>query len=86
MRYLHFELCYYQLIDFAIERGFKLFEAGAQGDHKLARGFDPVKTRSAHYIKHRAFAKAIATYVEEESLSVNQVVRHQKEHGAYRKK
>ncbi len=52
---LHFELCYYQGIDFAIERGFKLFEAGAQGEHKLARGFLPSLTYSAHKIRDPAF-------------------------------
>src|SRR3712207_9532090 len=51
-RNLHFELCYYQAIEFAIERGLKLFEAGAQGEHKLARGFLPSLTYSAHEIRH----------------------------------
>ena len=65
-RNLHFELCYYQAIEFAIERGLSLFEAGAQGEHKLARGFLPTLTYSAHSIRHPAFRRAIERYIEEE--------------------
>ena len=65
-RNLHFELCYYQAIEFAIERGLTLFEAGAQGEHKLARGFLPTLTYSAHSIRHPAFRRAIERYIEEE--------------------
>ena len=50
--FLHFEVCYYQAIDFAIERGLACVEAGAQGEHKLARGYEPRLTRSAHWIGH----------------------------------
>lgn len=64
--YLHFELCYYQAIDFAIEHGLARVEAGAQGGHKLARGYEPVKTYSAHYVAHPAFRDAIADYLENE--------------------
>jgi uncharacterized protein len=65
-RNLHFELCYYQAIEFAIERRLALFEAGAQGEHKLARGFLPSLTYSAHEIRHPAFRRAIERYLAEE--------------------
>ena len=63
---LHFEACYYQAIEFCIERGIRLFEGGAQGAHKIARGFLPVRTASAHWIADRAFAEAIGAYLAEE--------------------
>ncbi len=65
-RNLHFELCYYQAIEFAIERRLALFEAGAQGQHKLARGFLPTVTYSAHAIRHPEFRRAIERYIVEE--------------------
>jgi predicted N-acyltransferase len=65
-RNLHFELCYYQAIEFAIERRMELFEAGAQGEHKLARGFLPTLTYSAHEIRHPGFRYAIEQYLAEE--------------------
>jgi predicted N-acyltransferase len=65
-RNLHFELCYYQGIEFAIERRLNLFEAGAQGEHKLARGFLPTLTYSAHQIRHLGFRRAIERYIAEE--------------------
>ncbi|MEG3177779.1 GNAT family N-acetyltransferase [Sphingomonas sp. RB3P16] len=68
--FLHFELCYYQAIDAAIARGLKTVEAGAQGEHKLARGYVPVPTWSAHYIPDAGFRRAIAGYLERERQSV----------------
>src|ERR687886_374607 len=65
-RNLHFELCYYQAIEFAIERRLELFEAGAQGEHKLSRGFLPSLTYSAHEIRHPGFRRAIEQYIAEE--------------------
>jgi predicted N-acyltransferase len=65
--FLHFELCYYQAIDAAIERGLQRVEAGAQGEHKLTRGYRPVPTYSAHYIPHPDFRRAVADYVEREA-------------------
>ena len=56
--FLHFEVCYHQAIDFAIERKLKVVEAGAQGEHKLARGYRPVTTHSAHYIAHPGLRNA----------------------------
>jgi predicted N-acyltransferase len=68
--FLHFELCYYQAIDAAIARGLKTVEAGAQGEHKLARGYSPVATFSAHYIPDAGFRRAIADYLEREREAV----------------
>ena len=65
-RNLHFELCYYQAIEFAIERRLAIFEAGAQGEHKLSRGFLPSLTYSAHEIRHPGFRRAIEQYIAEE--------------------
>lgn len=64
---LHFATCYYQAIAFCIERGIQLFEGGAQGAHKLARGFLPVKTWSAHWLKQPQFAKAVEDYLRRET-------------------
>src|SRR3546814_7562728 len=69
-RSLHFELCYYQAIDYAIAHGLKHVEAGAQGAHKLARGYRPTPTWSAHYIVHPDFRRAIADYLEAERNAV----------------
>ena len=68
--FLHFELCYYQAIDFAIARGLKRVEAGAQGGHKLARGYSPVATWSAHYIVHENFRAAVAHFLDQERNAV----------------
>lgn len=68
--FLHFELCYYQAIDAAIARGLARVEAGAQGEHKLARGYAPVATWSAHYIPEPSFRRAVADFVERERLAV----------------
>jgi hypothetical protein len=70
VQFLHFELCYYQAIDAAIARGLKTVEAGAQGSHKLARGYVPVPTYSAHYIPDPGFRAAIADYLDRERLAV----------------
>ena len=64
--FLHFEVCYYQAIAFAIERGLKRVEAGAQGEHKLARGYRPVATWSAHRIADPGFRRAVADYLKRE--------------------
>jgi predicted N-acyltransferase len=70
--FLHFELCYYRAIDAAIERGLKRVEAGAQGGHKLARGYEPVQTCSMHYIADPGFRAAVADFVEREREGVAQ--------------
>jgi predicted N-acyltransferase len=72
--FLHFELCYYQAIDWAIENGLTFVQAGAQGEHKLARGYEPVITRSAHFIANSSFRKAIANFLEGERASVDSEV------------
>lgn len=68
--FLHFELCYYQAIDAAIARGLAVVEAGAQGAHKLARGYVPVPTYSAHFIPDRGFRAAIADFLARERAAV----------------
>jgi predicted N-acyltransferase len=70
VRFLHFELCYYQAIDIAIELGLPRVEAGAQGGHKLARGYEPVKTWSAHWIADPGFRDAVADFLEREREGV----------------
>ncbi|MGL4314803.1 MAG: GNAT family N-acetyltransferase, partial [Sphingomonas sp.] len=64
--FLHFELCYYQAIDAAIARGLKTVEAGAQGEHKLARGYAPVPTWSAHYLPDPNFRRAVSDFLAAE--------------------
>jgi len=68
--FLHFELCYYQAIDAAIARGLQSVEAGAQGEHKLSRGYRPVPTWSAHYIPNAGFRRAVADYVAREAAAL----------------
>ena len=68
--FLHFELCYYQAIDAAIDMGLSRVEAGAQGEHKLARGYEPIATHSAHYIAHPGLRGAIADYLTDEREAV----------------
>ena len=70
--FLHFEVCYYQAIDFAISRGLSRVEAGAQGEHKLARGYRPVITTSAHDIPDAGFRRAVAAYLEQERDAVRE--------------
>ena len=68
--FLHFEVCYYQAIDYAITHGLKCVEAGAQGEHKIARGYEPVTTYSAHYIADPGLRRAIADYLKRERAHV----------------
>jgi uncharacterized protein len=85
VRNLHFELCYYQGIEFAIERRLKLFEAGAQGEHKLARGFLPTLTYSAHEIRDPAFRHAIERYVAHEKELLAEDMAEYALHDPYRR-
>ncbi len=64
--FLHFELCYYQAVEWACEHSFKSVQAGAQGEHKVARGYEPVITRSAHFIPNRSFRDAVAQFLDAE--------------------
>jgi len=68
--FLHFELCYYQAIDYAIAHKLAVVEAGAQGEHKLARGYEPTSTYSVHWIAHPGLRRAVADFLEHERLSV----------------
>jgi predicted N-acyltransferase len=68
--FLHFELCYYRAIEWAIAHGLSSVQAGAQGEHKIARGYEPVMTRSAHYIADRGFRDAVASFLENERSAI----------------
>ncbi|MEM1400159.1 MAG: GNAT family N-acetyltransferase, partial [Pseudomonadota bacterium] len=70
-RFLHFEACYYQAIDFAIQRGLKRVEAGAQGQHKVQRGYLPVRTYSAHLIRDPSLRRAVDSFLDEERRMVD---------------
>jgi len=83
--FLHFELCYYQAIDIAIERGLARVEAGAQGEHKLARGYEPVATFSAHYIPHEGFRRAVAGYLDAERRAIAANIEDLGEYTPFRK-
>ncbi len=83
--FLHFEVCYHQAIEFAIARGLSTVEAGAQGQHKLARGYEPVTTRSAHYIPHPGLRRAVAQYLELERRDVAEINRVLETHTPFRK-
>jgi len=83
--FLHFEVCYYQAIDFAIQRGLKVVEAGAQGEHKLTRGYLPQTTYSAHYIADPDLRRAIADYLRRERAYVAEVGRELADAGSFRK-
>jgi uncharacterized protein len=83
--FLHFETCYYQAIDFAIERKLNVVEAGAQGEHKLARGYLPVKTHSLHFLAHKGLAKAVADYLEHERHAIDQDQKLLSAHSPFRK-
>ncbi|MDU8912615.1 GNAT family N-acetyltransferase [Aestuariicoccus sp. MJ-SS9] len=82
---LHFEACYYQAIDFAIAEGLARVEAGAQGEHKLARGYLPVQTHSLHWVADPGFADAIARYLEAERDAVDQDIEILTQYGPFRK-
>ncbi|MDA5092628.1 GNAT family N-acetyltransferase [Aliiroseovarius sp. KMU-50] len=82
---LHFELCYYQAIDFALTHGMSRVEAGAQGDHKHARGYAPVQTHSLHWIRDEGFRDAVARFVEEEAALVKEDIAALAELGPFRK-
>ncbi len=83
--FLHFELCYYQAIEFAIERGLARVEAGAQGQHKISRGYEPVATRSAHWIANDSFRDAIARYLEAEREQTGMEIAALKDFTPFRK-
>ena len=83
--FLHFEVCYYQAIEFAIRRGLKRVEAGAQGEHKLARGYMPVTTYSAHDFADPRMTRAIGDYLSRERVHVDEEIEMYAEHAPFRK-
>ena len=82
--FLHFELCYYQAIDFAIEHGLQRVEAGAQGAHKLARGYAPHRTYSAHHIAHEGLRDAVRNYLESERRYVDNDIEQLAQHTPFK--
>ncbi|WP_315833389.1 GNAT family N-acetyltransferase [Bradyrhizobium prioriisuperbiae] len=83
--FLHFEVCYYQAIDYAIANGLQWVEAGAQGQHKIARGYLPQTTYSAHYIPDPGFRRAVRDYLKHERAHVAEAVRELTDAGPFRK-
>jgi predicted N-acyltransferase len=82
---LHFELCYYRAIDWAIAHGLARVEAGAQGEHKLARGYLPVATHSLHWIADPGFARAVARFLDAEAAAVGQEIEVLTAYGPFRR-
>ena len=71
-QFLHFETCYYQGIDYCIQHQLQKFDSGAQGEHKIQRGFEPVETYSNHWIAHPQFSAAISQFLDEEKKHLSQ--------------
>jgi len=82
---LHFETCYMQAIAYCISQGLLRFEGGAQGEHKLSRGMMPIRTHSAHWIAHPAYAKAIQDFLQRETTAVGQYMNALQEHSPFRR-
>ena len=82
---LHFELCYYQAIDYAIAHGLKRVEAGAQGEHKLARGYMPVETHSLHWFRDPGFGDAVGKYLQHEAEAIDDEIEVLTSYGPFRK-
>ena len=83
--FLHFELCYYQAIDYAIKHGLRRVEAGAQGEHKLARGYAPVATFSAHEFANDGLKRAVAEYLQRERAAVDEAIAMYDAHTPFKK-
>ena len=81
---LHFEVCYYQALEFCIERGIALFEGGAQGEHKLARGFLPVETWSAHWLRHPQVNDAVERFLVREAAGLENYIDELNERSPYK--
>jgi predicted N-acyltransferase len=84
-KFLHFETCYYQAIDFAIANNLKRVEAGAQGEHKIQRGYLPVRMESAHWIAHPGLKDAIAHFLDRERPAMEEQIADLTEHSPFRK-
>lgn len=82
---LHFEACYYQPLQWCIEHGYQRFEGGAQGEHKMARALMPVKTTSAHWLAHPAFADAVERFLEREGQGIENYVEHLAQRSPFRR-
>lgn len=82
--FVHFEACYYQPVEWAIASRIRVIEGGAQGQHKMARGFDPVATASWHWLRHPAFAEAVDRYLHRESQHLDRVLDELEERSAFR--
>lgn len=82
---LHFETCYYQGIDYCIEKGLQVFEPGTQGEHKISRGFSPISTWSAHWLAHPQFADAIEQYLDAEERHIDQYIDAVDAHSPYKR-
>ncbi len=81
---LHFEACYYQGIEYCIQHGIELFEPGAQGPHKLARGFEPTRTQSSHWLADQRFVAAVKQFCADETRAVEHHITDAKAHSAYK--
>jgi hypothetical protein len=81
---LHFEVCYYQAIEYCITHGIKIFEGGAGGEHKLSRGFLPVTTHSAHWLAHPQFSKAVENYLQHEATALAEYVEELNERSPFK--
>ena len=82
--FLHFELCYYQTIEYCIKQGLKTVDAGVQGEHKLSRGFEPQATWSCHWIRHQGFRRAVADFIDRETPSIDAYIRELNNHLPYK--
>ena len=82
--FLHFELCYYQTIDYCISKGLSVVDAGVQGEHKLKRGFVPVSTWSYHWIKHEGFRDSVSNFLSQETREIDYYIENMKQHSPYK--
>ncbi len=81
---LHFELCYYQTIEYCLERRLRWVDAGVQGEHKINRGFEPVLAVSGHWLRHQGFRDAVAGFLRQETMEMNAYVEHLQAHSPYK--
>ena len=84
-RSLHFEMCYYRGIEYCIAQGLSVFEAGAQGEHKLFRGFRPVKVRSRHWLREPALGRAVSEFLEHERIDIGEYITRMSAHEPFRR-
>jgi uncharacterized protein len=84
VRFLHFEACYYQAIEYAISHGLDRVEAGAQGQHKLARGYLPSHTYSAHWLANKSFSAAVGNFLDEENRYIDEEIDFLQAHSPFK--